>query len=592
MKTDRLTNVARRLVVIAVSVLAGFVFCVRCDAATWTGYTALAEWESWARLRVGCQVELASSYDRNGGNADYSHYESPVGLIFDEIDTIAKTIIGPGVIYRFWMPHMTAKKGFAVRMYFDGESTPRIDTDTIALLSGAYGTGDMFSAPLVTTCAGGQICYEPIPFAQSLRIETNNKQLPDTGYGWSSDRHYYQYTYATFPSGTPVTSYTGELDTDQQQTKDIVVDMFDNTGTHPAGDDQNAIALTTAASTIQPGTYLTLADLNGPGIVRSIILNTADANDVELAGMKLQVLYDDEPTAAIDVSLSHFFGAGNGRALWSSLPVGTDSADDPNAFYSYWPMPFRDAILIRLYNETDNAVSIVAAEVEYVAKNIDSRMCYLNALEKTSTMLPVQTYHNILSTTGRGHYVGDLLYVEQADYSFAMLEGDDVITVDGTKTQYGTGLEDTYNGGYYYNWVGVQNGEPEGTYPQSAIRPLHGILYVHRQEEPAHARADQYRWRIADAIPFTRSIDVNVESRYSKIGCTWTSVAFWYRLPCPLADLDDDCDLDIYDLEMLVEKWLSTGCVDDPPCGGADMTGDIKVDLADFAELAAEEGQW
>lgn len=585
-----LTNREKRLLFLAVLLLTNFGFCVRCQAGQWTGYTALAEWENWARLRVGSESGLASSYDRNGGNYDYSHYESPPGLVKAEIGTVAKTITGPGVIYRFWMPHMTAKKGFAVRMYFDGESTPRIDTDSNTLLSGVYGTGEMFRAPLVTTCAGGQVSYEPIPFARSLRIETENMPLPDSGF--SSNRHYYQYTYATFPPGTPVSSYSGVLTTDQQQSRNAVVDMFDNPGAHPAGDDQNAISLTTPASTVAARTHLTLAGLNGSGIVGSIIIDAADANDVELAGMKLQVFYDDESEAAIDVSLSHFFGAGKGRATWSSLAVGTDSTDNPNAFYSYWPMPFREAVLIRLYNQTDNAISIGSAEVKYVAKEIDSRMCYLNAVEKTSTKESGQIYHNILSATGRGHYVGDLLYVEQSDYSFYMLEGDDVITVDGTKTQYGTGLEDTYNGGYYYNWVGVQNDEPEGARPRSAIRPLHGILYVDRQEEPGYARADQYRWRIADAVTFTRSIDVNVESRYGVNGGRWTSVAFWYLLPCPLADLDGDCDLDIYDLAALAARWMYTDCIDDPPCGGADMTGDMKVDLSDFAELAGDHGQW
>ncbi len=93
-----------------------------------------------------------------------------------------------------------------------------------------------------------------------------------------------------------------------------------------------------------------------------------------------------------------------------------------------------------------------------------------------------------------------------------MLEGDDVITVDGTTTLNGTGLEDAYNGGAYYNWVAVITDEPEGPYPQSATRPLSGILYVNKAET---SRADQYHWRISDCIPFSQSIEVNVECRYA-----------------------------------------------------------------------------
>lgn len=161
-------------------------------------YESYTNWEDLPRLRLGAQAGLASSYDRSSGNADYSHYESPPGLIQEDVNAVVKTIEGPGIIYRFWMPHVMARRQFVVRMYFDGEATPRIDTDSTAIMGGAF---SYFAAPLITTCAGGQVCYEPIPFFQSLRIETRNKKL-DT---WAN-RHYYQYSYLTYPQGTDVNS--------------------------------------------------------------------------------------------------------------------------------------------------------------------------------------------------------------------------------------------------------------------------------------------------------------------------------------------------------------------------------------------------
>ena len=138
-------------------------------------YESYADWEDLPRLRLGAQAGLASSYDRSGGNADYSHYESPPGLIQEDVNAVVKTIEGPGIIYRFWMPHVMARRQFVVRMYFDGEATPRIDTDSNAVMCEEF---YYFAAPLITTCAGGQVCYEPIPFSQSLRIETRNKVIP------------------------------------------------------------------------------------------------------------------------------------------------------------------------------------------------------------------------------------------------------------------------------------------------------------------------------------------------------------------------------------------------------------------------------
>jgi hypothetical protein len=141
-------------------------------------------------------------------------------------------------------------------------------------------------------------------------------------------------------------------------------------------------------------------------------------------------------------------------------------------------------------------------------------------------------------------------------------------------------LEDAYNGGAYYNWVAPQSDEPEGVCPQSATRPLNGILYVHK--ENGLARADQYRWRIADCIPFSRSIEVNVECRYGITGSQWTSVAFWYQLPLLLEDLNDDGNVDLADFAIFAQQWLNSNCGD---CGMADLTGDGEVKWDDLREF-------
>ncbi len=536
------------------------------------GYDAYTAWEDWARLRLGVQAGLASSYDRSGGNNDYSHYESPLGLLTTDVNATVKTIEGPGVIYRFWMPHVMARRHFVVRMYFNGETTPRINSDSTAIMGGTF---SYFADPLITTCAGGQVCYEPIPFAQSLRIETVNKEFPP----WAN-RHYYQYSYLTFPPGTAINSYTEQLTLEEQQARSAVVSLFENVGKHPAGGSQAAIDVNTPATVIGSDLSITLADLTGPGLIRKLNIGMPDANDMELDGLRLRVYYDGNSTPSIDVSAGSFFGTGKGRALYKSIPLGTDSND---GFYCYWPMPFRESMLVQLHNTTDANISIDSAVVQYeVGANVE-KMCYLHVIESTSVRQSGQIYHPILSTTGCGHYIGDLLYVEQDANSFYMLEGDDVITVDGTITLNGTGLEDAYNGGAYYNWVAVQPDEPEGEYPRSATRPLNGILYVSREEELA--RADQYRWRIADCVPFSKSIEVNVENRYAITGSKWTSVAFWYQYPCVDGDFDYDCDVDFSDFAVFASHWLQSGCEDPNWCGGADFDSSRKVGIEDLAVL-------
>lgn len=544
-----------------------------CPAQGTDGYGDYTAWEDWARVRPGVRAGLASSYDRQGGNHDFNHYQDPPGELHGSQMVTAKTVDGPGIVYRFWMPHLTANKDFLVRMYFDGETTPSIDSHSGEILAGAF---NYFTDPLVTTFAGGQVCYEPIGFRSSLRIETENQE---------SVRHYYQYSYLTFPPGTEVCTYTGTLTADQQAARSAVIALFEDAGQHPAGSSPTAIRLCTPGLSIPAGDSLTLADLTGPGLIRQLNVRMDSASHPELNGLQLRVRYDDDTEPAIDVSVGHFFGAGNQRALYQSLPLGTDS---PDGFYSYWPMPFRQCVRVELFNTTAAPISVDWAVVEYETQPIDNDMGYLHAVANTSIRVSGQLHHAMLSAVGCGHYVGNLLYVEQSSASFWMLEGDEIITVDGTETLNGTGLEDAYNGGYYYNWIGNPPGEPEGPCPQSAIRPLHGILYVHRDEETPIARADQYRWQIADRIPFAKSIEVKIECRYAIVGSQWTSVALWYQLPpappCP-GDLDGDGSRNVTDFTLFAVAYGSQQ--GDPNYNpDADFDGNGFVNLTDFATFA------
>lgn len=523
-----------------------------CFADVPLGYESFTDWLGWAELRRGVSARLASSYDRTGGNRDYSYYESPEGALIDPQPVTVKTIDGPGIIYRFWMPHCMAKRRFEVEMYFDGEQTPRIDTDSEQIMEGNYG---YFAEPFINTVAGGQVCYEPIPFQNSLRIESYNKDVDASWY----NHHYYQYSYTLLPENTDIDSYSPELSEDKNQLRTQSADILSNPGSHPAGQSQTSITRDTDSAAIEPGGELVLADIDEQGVIRKLVIEMSSANDTELENVNLRVCYDGKAEPAIDVPVGLFFGAGKGRAEYSSLVMGTvpsASADANEGFYCYLPMPFRESVKVSLYNTLAEPVDVNSAIVEYEPGEFDNDLCYLHAEVNTTVRDSGQTYHNIVSAEGCGHYIGSLLYCRQDANSFRMLEGDDYITVDGEVVQQGTGLEDAYNGGAYYNWVAVQEDEPEGVRPQSASRPLSGILYVHKEE--GLARADQYRWRIPDCIPFFESIDVDVEIRYAKVEYNpeWTSVGFWYQYHCLRPDLNDDCIVNFEDFAEFIDYWL------------------------------------
>ncbi len=512
------------------------------------GYEGFTDWQGWARLRRGVSSRLASSYDRSDGNRDYSYYEFPEGPLVEPQEVTVKTIDGPGVITRFWMPHCMARRQFTVKMFFDGQQSPTIDTDSTQIMEGNY---DYFGWPFVETCAGGQVCYEPIFFEDSLVIKSYNKDVDATWY----NRHYYQYTYSLYPEGTDINSYTPGLNTEQSQLRNDASAILSDPGYHPAGESETAIDVNTVSKVIDPNEELIMADITGPGIIRRLNVKMPSATDAELKGVNLKVFYDGLADPAIDVPVALFFGAGRQRAAYKSLVMGTDSVSD-EGFYCFLPMPFRESVKVALYNTLDSAVNIDFTRVEYEPCQVSDDLCYLHAqVNTTERQSSSQIYHTLVSDQGCGHYIGSMLYCVQDVNSFRFLEGDDHITVDGEVVQYGTGLEDAYNGGAYYNWVAVQEDEPEGGYPQSATRPLNGILYI--QKEP-FGRADQYRWRIPDCIPYFDSINAKVEisHAYTSYNPVWTSVGFFYKYHCLRADLNDDCVVDFKDFSKFAEKWL------------------------------------
>jgi hypothetical protein len=87
--------------------------------------------------------------------------------------------------------------GGNIRIYFDGESSPRINKSVTSFFSGA---SSPFLAPLVgndQVSSGGFYSYYPISFRQSVRVE------------FTSVPSYYNITYHTYNSSNGVTTYTG-----------------------------------------------------------------------------------------------------------------------------------------------------------------------------------------------------------------------------------------------------------------------------------------------------------------------------------------------------------------------------------------------
>jgi hypothetical protein len=285
-----------------------------------------------------------------------------------------------------------------------------------------------------------------------------------------------------------------------------------------------------------PGETVVLADLQGPGVVTHIWLTIAASEYGWPRLLRLRVYYDGSATPSVDVPVGDFFGVGHGyeRPVQSLMIVDGSEGRSRN---SYWPMPFRRACKITIANEGRVRLSNLYSHVDWEKrKDLPKDTGYFHAWYRQEIPAQAGRPYQVLSVQGRGHYVGTVLSVIQAQPGW-FGEGDDLFYVDGeTKAGIqGTGTEDYFNDAWSLRLSeGPYWGVPvaEGTGPG--------------------ARMTAYRWHIRDPIPFQHSLrfefehagwtynaDGSIRSAFEERPDIFSSVAFWYQegiakgLPAP-----------------------------------------------------------
>lgn len=243
-----------------------------------------------------------------------------------------------------------------------------------------------------------------------------------------------------------------------------------------------------------------------------------------LAGLRLKIYWDGLPEAAVDTPLGDFFGCGLGPYPVDGLPVGINE----DRLYCYFPMPFSSSAVAQIINSGGAAVEELVYTVRYTAlQNPPEGVGYFHAKFLSEKPTPLGRDYVFLDETGAGHLVGVVQTIRGQTSSRYYLEGDERIYTDGSLSPalYGTGTEDFYNGGWYFN---------RGPF----TLPVHG--------NPAHEPGGRnatgcYRFFLSDPIPFNTSILVGIEAGGSNdVTPDIQSVAFYYKAPQPLATLTDE----------------------------------------------------
>jgi hypothetical protein len=278
----------------------------------------------------------------------------------------------------------------------------------------------------------------------------------------------------------------------------IQVSSFDTTG-------GNADRLEIGA-----GESAVLLDTEGPGIIQRIWITVSSYDPHYLRRIALKMYWDEETEASVAVPLGDFFGNGFDKRHYTSLPMGVSSG----GFYCYLPMPFRNRARIVVENGTDMEIDafyyqIGLLEVDHLRRDLPTFHAWWHRDRRTQAPEP----HIVLDAVGSGRLVGLSLNAESYADDLAFLEGDEAFFVDGEFRGQGTGTEDYFNGGWYFQ---------DGAF----AAPYHGLVL----KDESLGRIAAYRWHIPDPVAFNDSIRITLEHGHDNSEVAdYATTAYWYQ---------------------------------------------------------------
>jgi hypothetical protein len=460
-------------------------------------YSTLTNTQQFASIRPE-RTGYLSTFDPAGGNNDYNNF---VGRSAEPGWVVLGDFKGPGVIDRMWLTGVDA--GYPLRFYFDGEKEPRLQ-GAIDQLFGAQ--RKPFVYPVAQQANQCWWSYIPLTFAKSLRIEA---LMPPVHRFWGPRRLYVQLnsrslnsSVESFPAELPVSFASVAEEVSEKLTDSMRTDArltFPNEPVRvPAGEEQVLLAAKGPASI--PGWAVRIHFEEGdlPESTKNAILQQA----------VLQIYYDGLEQPSVSVPLGDFFCNGWRKRNLSCLVFS--SVDD--GFVWHLPTPFRQSVKIALSNVSGQPL-LVDFIAEPVAEMPDDSG-YLHAAWNKSGPDKKGYPHVLADLQGTGKYIGCFLGVTSVDKSWWILEGDDVMQVDGRRRS-GTGLEDYFNGGWYYRGC--------------SFSPWSGVL------DRCIFRTAQYRFHLHDAVSFEQKFSMSFERGDQNISAGFMRSTAYFYLKTPQA---------------------------------------------------------
>lgn len=254
-----------------------------------------------------------------------------------------------------------------------------------------------------------------------------------------------------------------------------------------------------------------------------------------LRRLRLRISFDGRRT--VDAPVGEFFGAGLGKRPVATLLFAVDREQ---GFRAWWPMPFARDAVVQLHNGSDRSVTAGDLEVAWRpesrwrdALGPEGSAGYFHATSRQGPVTPGEDWE-LLDEAGHGRVVGLAQTMRGDEPGRLYLEGDERVRIDGARSPqlHGTGTEDLYLAGWYYN---------RGPF----TTPFSG-LSAHLPGT-AGCRVDcdaTYRVFVADALPFHADLQFGIEhGPVNDVPAEYGSTTFWYGRDDPALRRTDRLDV-------------------------------------------------
>jgi len=428
---------------------------------------------------------------------------------------------GPGAIVRFWVTLASYGGKGILRIYLDGNELPVIEGEVWNLISGG---GLVKEGPLATSVSDqtpyerrGHNLYLPIPYAKHCKVTYESASIVEPG-PKSGENFYFNINYRTYEKSTRVKSFT----MDDLKKHAALIDQVQNDLKNAKVQHINTLTDTPIEAVLDAGKTWSV-ELKGQQAIRQLTLKLNAANVYQaLRSTVLELCFDGDRTVWCPVG--DFFGAGY---KLSPFKTWYTEASDDGTLTCYWIMPFKKTCTVNLTNLGEQQLT-VNGKILSGKWTWDKRSMHFGASWYQQTHLDTGKKRNMEGTgdqfdvnyvtlKGKGVLVGTSVVLFNTANAW-WGEGDEKVYVDGETfpSHFGTGTEDYYG----YAWGMAEPfshpfiAQPDGT-------GNNGSGYT-----------SNIRWRGLDAIPFTKSLQFDLEMwHWAHTLINHAPAAFWYALP-------------------------------------------------------------